>query len=106
MIKCVGAVKSLQLPKLRYQQSRTPSICVLATKQGAAMKKRWHYTGLSFFDAFASQQDHEREPYPTATLNKQADMLDALGEEGWEVYDIKFDDDGRAVYFLRLELDG
>jgi hypothetical protein len=56
-------------------------------------------------DAFSSQSDADREPFPTATISKQAAMLDELGEAGWEVYNILFDGEGHPVYFLRLELD-
>ncbi|MCB0964408.1 MAG: hypothetical protein KDA98_14100 [Acidimicrobiales bacterium] len=69
-------------------------------------KHRWHYTSLSFMDAFGGQSDAEREPYPQASLQRQAAMLDALGEQGWDVYEIKFDENGYPLYFLRLDLDG
>jgi hypothetical protein len=50
-------------------------------------------------DAFADQTDEERPPFPTASMNKQAKMLDDLGERGWDVYEMKFDSDGHALYF-------
>lgn len=68
-------------------------------------RQRWHYTGLSFLDAFVQCSEEEKQRYPTGPMNKQAQMLDALGEEGWEVYEIKFDEDGKPLYFLRLALD-
>jgi len=67
-------------------------------------RQRWHYTSLCFFDAFAQCSEEDKQRYPIGAMTKQAQMLDALGEEGWEVYEIKFDEDGRPLYFLRLTL--
>lgn len=67
-------------------------------------RRSWHYTSLSFMDAFARQSEEEREPYPQGSLQLQAAMLDELGEQGWDVYEIKFDENGHPLYFLRLDL--
>lgn len=65
----------------------------------------WHYTSLSFMDAFASLSESERGNVPEAPLGRQAELLNELGEQGWDVYEIKFDENGYPLYFLRLRLE-
>jgi hypothetical protein len=65
---------------------------------------RWPYTSLSFMDGWMEMEKRGMEKSLLNAGECQPALLDGLGESGWEVYEIKFDNDGQPLYFLRLLL--